>query len=155
MRFATSGGMKQLFAFVLAALAACSDSPDLSAPDASGGDPSPWVGNWTQQGTQSTTCGTWSGTNQLSGLVVISLGPRAGTIRTRADDCALIWDLEGATASLERDQICTVSVDGNNVTIYWTQSTATVNGATITATNTGAANNGCSFMQQVTLTRLP
>jgi hypothetical protein len=142
---------------VLVALAACGgdDGGGGSNVDAStAADPTPWVGNWSTAGTQSTTCPSLpTQTTQMSGIVVIAAGAQPGTIKTTADSCTLIWDLDGTRASLESGQLCTVNVGGNNYTITWTQSSSTLNGTTITGTNTGAANNGCSFMQQYTLTK--
>jgi hypothetical protein len=141
---------------LLCLLAACAgDADGGAAPDAGGGDASAWIGNWSTTGTQSTTCGGGTGTSQLSGLVVISEGPKADTIVTDSGGCRLVWDLDGATAALEGGQVCTVSVNGASFTVSWTQSAMSLHGTTITGTTTGAANNGCSFMQQVTLTASP
>ena len=144
----------RLLALSLLTIAACAANPPGGlSPDAGGGDPSAWLGNWTSSGTQSTTCGTATGTSQLSGLVVIADGHDPDTIKSTADSCALVWDLSGSSASLESGQVCTISVAGGDVTVAWTQSAMTIAGDTITGTTTGATNNGCSFMQQVTLTR--
>ena len=91
--------------------------------------PSPWLGNWNRTGTQSTTCGLQSGTNQLTGVVIV-------------------------TATLRPNQTCTVSVNGFNVTVTGTQGSLTLNSNTITGSEAGSTNNGCSFMQQMTLTRM-
>lgn len=136
---------------MVAMLAGCVGEDE---PDAGGGDPDGWIGNWNETGTQSTTCGVQTATTQLSDLVVISAGPSPDTIKTLANSCPLIWTLDGEGAALEGGQVCTVSVNGFNVTILWTQSTATLSGDRITANTTGATNNGCTFMQQATLTRI-
>jgi len=139
---------------VLVVLAACGGDDGGGSTDANGGsDPTPWIANWNSSGTQSTTCGTATQTSQISGLVVIAAGAMPGTIKTTANNCTLIWDLDGANASLQSGQLCTVNVGGMNYTITWTQSSCSLNGTTITGTNTGATNNGCSFMQQYTLTK--
>lgn len=140
---------------VLLALAACGGDDGGGTPvDAYVSDPTPWVGSWNATGTQSTTCtGIPTQTTQLSGVTVIAAGAMPGTIKTTANGCTLIWDLDHANASLETGQMCTVNVGGNNYTITWTQSSCTLNGTTITGTNTGSSNNGCSFMQQYTLTK--
>jgi hypothetical protein len=134
---------------LVGALAACG-----SSGSGNGSDPTAWVGNWNAVGTQSTTCNGATTPTQLTGLTVIAAGSKAGTIQTTADNCTLLWDLSGATITLESGQTCTVSVAGANVTVTWTQSSATLSGTTITGTNTGATNNGCSFMQQYTLTKM-
>jgi hypothetical protein len=122
--------------------------------DANNADPTPWIGNWNTTGTQSTTCpGIPTQTSQLSGLVVIAAGAMAGTIKTTANNCTLIWDLDHNNASLQTGQLCTVTVAGNNYTVTWTNSSSTINGTTITGTNTGSTNNNCSFMQQYTMTK--
>jgi hypothetical protein len=113
-----------------------------------------WLGNWMEGGTQSTTCATGTATTQLDDLVVVSAGSKAGTVQTVDDNCALIWDVSGDKATLESGQTCTVSVDGLNVTDTWTASTATLNGTTITTLTGGSTNNGCSFTQQGTLTKM-
>jgi hypothetical protein len=136
-----------LTVIVFATLAACGGS--------SGPDTGPWVGNWNSAGTQSTTCpvlGTT--TNQITGLDVLAAGSKAGTITTTFDNCTLIWDLAGSKITIESGQTCTVSEAGVNVTVTLTQSSATLSGGTITGSNTGSTNNGCSFMQQYTLTRM-
>jgi hypothetical protein len=134
------------FLIVFAMLAACGGS--------SGPDTGPWVGNWNAAGTQSTTCGLATSTMQISDLDVLAAGSKAGTITTTANNCTLIWDLEGSKITIESGQTCTVSVGGVNVTVTFTQSSATLSGATITGSNTGATNTGCSFMQQYTLTKM-
>jgi hypothetical protein len=144
--------LARAFTIFLLSLGACGASGGL-APDAAGGDPAAWLGNWTSTGTQSTTCGGATGTSQLSGLVVITDGRDPSTIKSVANNCALVWDLSGSSAELETGQLCTVSVVGSDVTVSWTQSSMTIDGNTITGTTTGATNNGCSFMQQATLTR--
>ena len=132
---------------LVGAMAACGSSGN-------GSDPTAWVGNWNTVGTQSTTCSGATATTQLTGLTVIAAGTKASTIQTTADNCTLIWDLDGAKATLESGQTCTVSVAGANVTVTFTQSSATLSGTTITGTNTGSTNNDCSFMQQYTLTKM-
>jgi hypothetical protein len=145
--------MMRNVAFVI--LAACTGGGGGEpSVDAHGGDASAWVGNWTETGTQATTCGAASGTSQISELVVIDEGSEPDTIKTTANGCALIWNLDGDAASLRSGQACTVSANGVEVTVGWTQSSATLAGDTIAATATGLANNGCSFMQQVTLVRM-
>ena len=119
-----------------------------------GPDPGPWIGNWNATGTQSTTCGLATSTNQITGLDVIAAGSKSGTITTTANSCTLIWDLSGSKITMESGQTCTVSVAGANVTVMWTQSSATLSGGAITGSNTGSTNNGCSFMQQYTLTKM-
>ena len=119
-----------------------------------GSDTAPWIGNWNVTGTQSTTCGAVSGTTQISSLNVITPGPKSGTISTTTAGCTLTWDVVSARATLENGQTCTVRVNGINVTVMWTQSSATLAAGVITGTNTGSANNGCSFMQQYTLTKM-
>ena len=133
---------------LLGAIAGCGGS------SSAGADTAPWVGNWNSSGTQSTTCAGGNATTQITGLDVISAGTKASTIVTTADNCALTWDLAGTKATLESGQTCTVSVAGANVTVTWTQSSATLSGSTITGTNTGSTNNGCSFMQQYMLTKM-
>jgi hypothetical protein len=121
----------------------------------SGGDASDWVGNWMEGGTQSTTCGAVSGTTQLSGLVVFSTGTKAGTIQTLANDCTLVWDVSGNKATLESGQACTVSIDGANATVGWTASSLMLTGSTtMTGIAGGAATNGCSFTQEITMTKM-
>jgi len=139
---------------VAAMLVGCDGGGDLHPePDAHGGSADGWIGNWNQSGTQSTTCGAQTATTQLSDLVVISAQSKIDTIKTLANNCPLIWNLDGANAALASGQVCTVSVNGFNVTITWTQSSARLNGDVITANTTGATNNGCTFMQQITMTR--
>jgi hypothetical protein len=113
-----------------------------------------WVGNWNRTGTQSTTCGVASGTNQLSGVIIIIPGSMSGTIQSQSENCALLWDVKGDKATLRAGQTCTVSVNGFNATIMGTQGSATISGSTITGTESGSTNNGCSFTQQFTLTRM-
>ncbi len=142
--------MHKLALFAL--LAACTSSGTNDTNDNSGGgDPSPWLGNWTETGTQATTCGAASSTTQISQAVVITADN--DTLETSSDNCELMWDLDSDSATLASGQICTVSINGLNVTVEWTQSRATLAGATITLNATGATNNGCSFMQQATLTK--
>jgi len=131
---------------VLMSLAACVGGEDDAATES-------WLGNWNKIGTQSTTCGAASGMNQVSGLVVIEDGPEDGTIQTFDNSCTLVWDLDGGTATLRPEQICTVNVNGFNVTVLWTASRATLAAGAMTGTTSGATNNGCSFTQQLTLTR--
>ncbi|HVV81628.1 MAG TPA: hypothetical protein VHE35_01070 [Kofleriaceae bacterium] len=119
-----------------------------------GDDTDAWLGNWSAAGTQSTTCGASTTTSQVTGVVIISAGPDDGSIQTLLDNCTLLWDVSGTRATLRSGQLCTVTVAGSNVTVTWTQSTATIDGSTIMANNTGATNNGCSFMQQATLTKM-
>ena len=119
-----------------------------------GPDTGPFVGNWNAAGTQSTTCGLATSTNQITGLDVIAAGTKSGTITTTADNCTLIWDLAGSKATIESGQTCTVSIAGANVTVTWTQSSFTLASGMITGSNTGSTNNGCSFMQQYTLTKM-
>jgi hypothetical protein len=118
-----------------------------------GGDADPWLGNWMRTGTQSTTCGLQTGTNQLTGLVVVTAGP-SGTIKTTADGCDTLWDVSGNKATLRPGQMCTVTINGFNVTVTGTQGTVTLNGNIATGTEAGSANNGCSWNQQLTLTRM-
>jgi hypothetical protein len=115
--------------------------------------PSPWLGNWNRTGTQSTTCGLTSGTNQLTGVVIVTAAA-GGAIQTAIDNCNVLWDVNGNKATLRPGQMCTVSVNGFNVTVTGTQGTVTLNGNTMTGTEAGSTNNGCSFMQQMTLTRM-
>jgi hypothetical protein len=112
-----------------------------------------WLGNWMEGGTQSTTCAGVSTTTQLSMLVVFSAGPKAGTIQSSADNCALVWDVSGDKATLESGQTCTATVDGVNASVSWTASTLTLNGNTMTGTLGGSGNN-CPFTQQATLTKM-
>jgi hypothetical protein len=142
--------MRSLRFVLVGALAAMA----VACGSSGGEDVTSWVGNWNTTGTQSTTCGGVSGTTQISGIDVIAAGSKSGTISTVADGCTLIWDVSGSTATLESGQVCTVTVSGVNVTVNWTQSSATLSGTTITGTNTGSTNNGCSFMQQYTLTKM-
>lgn len=139
-------------AFALLAACTSSNSGSGGSPGP-GGDPSAWSGAWNETGTQSTTCGGASNTTQLSQTVAIQPGSEDNTIETDSDSCQLVWDLDGGTANLASGQICTVSVDGVDVTVEWTQSTATLASGQIAMTATGATNNGCSFMQQATLTK--
>jgi len=145
--------MVRLRMLVAVMVVGCGGGASSNVDANSASDPTPWVGNWTSAGTQSTTCGTANSTDQLSGLLVIAAGTKAGTIKTTSNNCTLIWDLDGTKAALEAGQVCTVTVAGLNVTVTWTQSSATLNTTTITGTNTGSTNNGCSFMQQYTLTK--
>jgi len=112
------------------------------------------VGNWKSMGTQGTTCNGATATTQVSALVVISAGAAAGTFQTFADNCTAIWDLKGSTATLRPGQTCTVTVGTVNVTVTTTQGTATLNGSTIVGSQAGSTNNGCSYMQQFTLTKM-
>jgi hypothetical protein len=143
----------RLGSLILAFAAACGGGSSSNVDSNTGTNPAPWEGNWNTTGTQSTTCSGVTSTSQMSGLVVIAAGEKAGTIKTTANGCTLIWDLDNANASLESGQMCTVSVSGSNVTITWTQSTSTL-ATTITGTNTGETNTNCSFMQQYTLTKM-
>jgi hypothetical protein len=121
-------------------------------------DLGPWLGNWSiSMGSQSTTCGASTGTDQLNGLVVFELGSEPSTLTTTAaaNNCQLTWyvDADGNEATLQKDQTCTVQAGGASVTVFWTQSSMKRSGDLITGSNTGAANNGCSFTQQYTLTK--
>jgi hypothetical protein len=116
--------------------------------------PDPWLGNWARTGTQSTTCGLSSATTQLNGLVIVTAGPAGGTIKTSVDNCDSIWDVSGSKGTLRPNQTCTVSINGFNVTVTATQGSATLSGNIIAGTEAGSANNGCSFNQQLTLTRM-
>jgi hypothetical protein len=93
-----------------------------------------------------------STTNQLSDLVVVT--DIDGGIETVDNDCTLDWDVAGDKATLQKDQVCTVTVNGFNVTVGWTSSSMHLNGDQVTGTTSGATNNGCSFTQQVTLDRM-
>jgi hypothetical protein len=119
-----------------------------------GSETNAWLGNWMEGGTQSTTCGTATETTQVSQLVVISTGPKSGTIQTNSESCPLTWDVNGDKVTLESGQSCTASVDGVNVTVDWTASSGTLSGNLITGTTGGSTTNGCSFTQQYTLTRM-
>ena len=136
-------------AFVPAALLLTACGGDDAA---SGNDK--WYGNWNRTGTQSTTCGLLNNTNQLTGILVIGAGTMPGTLQITADGCMVLWDVADTRATLRPGQMCTVSVNGFNATVTGTQGTAMLAGTTITGTQAGSANNGCSFMQQMTLNRM-
>jgi len=110
--------------------------------------PSPWLGNWTQGGTQSTTCGAVIETTDLGGVVVIAAGAKSGTIQTSSTVCSLTWNASGDSVTLQSGQSCTFSVFGTNATVSWTAGSATLSDLTITGTLTGAADNGCSVVEQ-------
>jgi hypothetical protein len=69
------------------------------------------------------------------------------------DNCVIQSDLVGAMAT-GGNQACTVSAAGTNVFVTWTQISATLSGSTITGTNTGTTDTGCSFTQQYTLKKM-
>jgi hypothetical protein len=122
-----------------------------------GGEPqtNPWLGSWTQGGTQSTTCGAVIETTDLSGVVVISAGTKSGTIQTSTNGCVLTWDVSGDSATLASGQSCTFLVFGTNATVSWTAGSVSLSGLTITGTAGGSADNGCSAVdQQLTLTKM-
>ena len=88
-------------------------------------------------------------------VIIISAGSESTTIQTTlSNSCPLVWEVSGGNATLEAGQSCTVSVNGVNAAVAWTTSSAALAGSTITGTAGGSANNGCSFTQQFTLTKL-
>ena len=111
----------------------------------------PWLGTWSLGGTQSTTCGPSSSTNQLDGVVIVTSGDD-GKLETRySDTCTITWSVKDNKATVDKDQVCTVAINGFNVTVTFTSGTMNLNGTAITALTSGATNNGCSFTQQETL----
>jgi hypothetical protein len=130
----------------------------LSDCGSSGGDggskTSPWVGSWTETGTETAICGAISETTDLGGVVVISAGAKSGTIQTSwqqtssSSACLLTWDVSGDNATLESGQSCTFLVFGSNANVAWATGSATLSGTTVTGTLGGAADNGCSSVTQ-------
>src|SRR6185503_13591137 len=115
----------------------------------------PWLGNWTEGGTETSDCGAVSETTDLGGVVVISAGTKSGTIRTSADGCVLTWDVSGDSATLESGQSCMLSVFGTNATVAWTAGSATFFGYVINGTLDGSPDNGCSaFSQKLALRKM-
>jgi len=133
------------FVFV-GAVAACSGGE--------GANTAAWVGNWSSSGTQSTTCGTATSTSEITGVVVIVAGMEVpDSIVMTMETCVIQSDIVGAKATAG-SQVCTLNAAGANVTVTWTEISATLSGSTITGTNTGSTNTGCSFSQQYKLTKM-
>jgi len=109
---------------------------------------SAWLGNWTEGGTQSVTCGAVMETTDLGGLVAINAGAKSGTIQTSWNGCLFTWDVSGDSATLQSGQSCAFSVFGTNANVTWTAGSATLSGNTITGTLDGTADNGCSSVEQ-------
>jgi hypothetical protein len=114
-----------------------------------------WVGNWTTAGSQTTTCARGKGgVTQLTGEVNIATGAASDTITTSANNCPLSWTVSQNVATMKPAQFCTVFVNGSPVVVTWQNGSSTMNGKTITFTNSGNTNNGCTFVEQGTLTKM-
>jgi hypothetical protein len=141
-----------------ALLAACGGTTSSETSTSGGGGAGnvaeAWVGNWTETGTQATTCAGVTTTTQLAGPVVISLGAGTGTLRSTADGCTLSSHVTAGEATLDASQVCTVLVHGVSQTATWTKGSSTLNGNIIVGTAAGTTTSGCSFTQQSTLNRM-
>lgn len=112
----------------------------------------PWLGTWALGGTQSTTCGAASGTTQLNGVAIVT-SDSDGKIATKySSTCTLTWTVKDHTATMDKDQVCTVAINDVNVTVKFDAATMNLNGNIMTGLLSGSSTNGCSFTQQETLT---